>query len=86
MLVKLTFLDHSHNGDGPIVCIVYGQIVKEDKVFIRVVGWDLFHSDMEVVMHNREVYNILKSTIIKKEELIVKPKKKNKKKKGGKKK
>lgn len=65
-VVCIAFWDHSQsdgNSAGPILCTVYGKIIKVDKLHFRVCTWDLPNCEDGSKEHNQEVFSILRSTI-----------------------
>ena len=72
MLVKIVFYDHTEGGEGPLLCVVYGRVMKETDLFYQVVAWDVLDVNQDTVVNNRDVYNILKSTIVAFDELLYK--------------
>ena len=67
-VVEIHFWDHSSSDGhsaGPIICVVYGKIVKVDKLHFRVCTWDLPTCEDGSRETNQELFSILRSTIIK---------------------
>lgn len=59
----IKFLDHVKDDVTPILCNVFGVVVREDEISIVVAYWEVEHDDADIVHANREVLSILKSTI-----------------------
>lgn len=60
---KIKFLDHVKDGGSPVLCRVFGTVIKEDSVCIVVAYWEVEDEDAEIVAHNREVLTIVKKAI-----------------------
>lgn len=80
-IVKIEYLDHveSRKGDPkltkPVHCIIYGEILKETKVYITVLAYyekRLHIFDSEEYELENFAMTIVKSTIIERKELVVK--------------
>ena len=62
-IVCIEFLDHvKSNGDGvpPILCRVYGEVVKDEPTYYTVATWI---TDNDYLSHDNETFSILKSTV-----------------------
>ena len=62
-VVACTFLDHVEDGDYPIQCTVYGELVKDDNLFITVRSWSVQDPDADQEC-NRKDWCIVRSAII----------------------
>ena len=63
---EVVFWDHIRDDSSPLLCTVYGIIVKDAEDYITIAWWTVSHKDDEVEESNREVVTLLKSTIKKK--------------------
>jgi len=66
---EVIFWDHIRDDSAPILCRVYGVIVKDMEQYITVAWWTVTHKDDDVVESNRELVTLLKSTIKKKRKI-----------------
>lgn len=69
-VVYVLFWDHSMSdrlNSGPIPCVVYGKVTKEDELHFEITHWEV--GDTHEPDHNEECYSILKGAIIEMREL-----------------
>ena len=61
--VRIRFLDHAEDANEPIVCVVWGMVVKETDESFTISCWDLPDVGDECRSLNSKIFIILKSTI-----------------------
>jgi hypothetical protein len=66
----IIFHDHCVGDDDPVECEVFGRVIKQCDNFVTISWWNVLNSTKEVQDSNREIVNIVKSTILKKRKLI----------------
>lgn len=62
-IVRIGFLDHVEDADEPILCEVFGRIVKQTKDHIVICCWDLPDSKQTVRKNNWKIFSILRGAI-----------------------
>ena len=61
----IKFYDHCTNMDEPMVCKVMGWVVKQSSLSVVLATWLVETRDEQVREDNREIFTLLKSTIVK---------------------
>ena len=61
----IVFWDHTIDGTDPVKCVLIGKVVKQSKVSVTFVTWDILDEPDEVREKNWTVYAIVKSAVIK---------------------
>ena len=62
-IVRIGFLDHVEDADEPIVCEVFGRIVKQTKTHIVICCWDLRDVGPSTRKNNWKIFSIVRSAI-----------------------
>lgn len=67
---QIVFYDHCVGGSDPIECEVFGRVLKQTDKFVSLSWWNVINGDEATTENNREMVNLIKSTILTKKKVL----------------